>query len=145
MKQKVIPLLIITALLTAPLTASAAGQNRPRVDEVKTRAAEFQSKGKEVVVKLRAGTKILVGNKALSFEFIRSANLSGKVKEMRENDFTFSSSSSRTGEVTAVISYADVLSIKHPSGFEKALKNVGKYSMGGALIPVFLPLFGVLA
>jgi hypothetical protein len=145
MKQKVKSLLIIIALLAAPLRVGASGQTMISVDEVKGRAAEAQNKGREVVVKVRPGTKILIGNKAFPFEFIRSASLSGRVKEMREKDFTFSSTSSRTGEVTAVISYADVLSIKHPSGFAKALKNVSKYSLMGMAIPAILPLYGVLA
>ena len=145
MKQKVKSLLIIMALLASPLTAGAAGQAGMTVDEVKGRAAEAQAKGKEVVIKVRPGTTILVGNKAFPFEFIHSASLSGRVKEMRENDFTFSSTDSHTGEVTAVISYADVLSIKHPSGFAKALKNIGKYSLLGMAIPVILPLYGIMA
>ena len=145
MKQKVNSLLIMMALLATPLTAGAAGQKTMTVDEVKARAAEAQTKGKEVVVKVRPGAKILVGSKAFPFEFIRSASLSGRVKELRENDFTFSSTSAGTGEVTAVISYTDVLGIKHPSGFAKALKSVGKYSLLGMAIPAILPLYGVLA
>jgi hypothetical protein len=141
MKRKVIQLLIIVALLAAPLTVGAAGQNTITVEEIKGRAAEAQAKRREVVAKLRPGTKILVGDKAFPFEFMRSANLSGRIKEMRENDFTLSSTSPRKGEVIAVISYADVLSIKHPSGFEKALKNVGKYAgLGAAAVPL-APLF----
>jgi hypothetical protein len=146
MKQKIIPLFIMMALLAAPLTVGAAGKNTLTVDEVKARAVEAQAKRREVVVKLRPGTKILVGDKAFPFEFLRSASLSGRIKEMRENDFTLSSASPRTGEVTAVISYADVSSIKRPpSGFEKVLKNVGKYSLRGAAGFAILPLYGILA
>lgn len=145
MKRKVNTLLIIVALVTAPLTVGAAGQNAIIVDEVKARAAEAQTKGKEVVVKVRSGARILLGSKAFPFDFIRSTSLSGRVTEIREKDFTFSSTSARTGEVTAVINYADVLSIKHPSGFAKALKSVGKYSLLGAALPAILPLYGVLA
>ena len=145
MKRKAILPLIMAALLTTPLTASASGKRTQTTEEVKARAAEAQAKGKKVVVKLRAGTKVLSGRKAEPFEFIESASLSGRVKEVRENDFTLSDTSDGKGEVTAVISYADVLSIKHPSGFEKALRAVGKYSLGGAAAVVILPLYGVLA
>ena len=146
MKQKIVPLLIMMALLAAPLTVCAAGQNSLTVNEVKARAAEAQSKSREVVVKLRPGTKILIGDKAFPFEFLRSASLSGRIGEMRENDFTLSSTSQRTGEVRAVISYADVSSINHPpSGFEKVLKNIGKYSLLGAGGFAILPLYGVMA
>lgn len=145
MKQKVNTLLLMMALFAAPLTVGAAGQKTITVDEVKTRVAEAQTKGKEVVVKLRPGTRILVGNKALSFEFIHRASLSGRIKEIRETDFTFSDTNARTGEVTAIISYSDVLSIKRPSGFEKALKSVGRFSLGVLAIPVVLPLYGLLA
>lgn len=141
MKQKVISLLIIAALLAAPLTVVAAGRNTITVEELKARAAKAQAKRSEVVVKLRAGTKILVGDKAFPFEFIRSGNLSGRVTEMREKDFTLSSANPRKGEFRAVISYADVLSFKHPSGFEKALKNVGKYTAAGAAAVPLVPLF----
>ena len=144
MKKRVSSLLIMIALLAAPLTIGAAGQNTIKVDEVKARAAAAQTKGRKVVVKMRPGTKILIGAKAFPFEFIRSASLSGRVKEIREKDFTFSSTSAHTGEVTAVISYTDVLSIKHPSGFEKALKNIGKYSLIGMMLPTILPLYLVL-
>jgi hypothetical protein len=143
MKQKAITLLIISLLLATPLTASAAVQKTVTVDEVKARAAE--ATGKEVVVKLRRGTKIMVGNKAFPFEFTRDASLSGKIREARAEDFTLSSTSSRTGEVMAVISYADVLSIKRPSGFAKALKNVGRYSLIGTMMPALIPLYGILA
>jgi hypothetical protein len=145
MKQKIITLVIIMTFLAAPLTVGAAGQNTLMVDEVKARAAEAQTKEREVIVKVRPGTKIFVGNKAFPFEFINSASLSGRVKEMREKDFTFSSVSNRTGEVTAVISYADVLSIKHLSGFEKTLKNISKNSLRGIELPVFLPLYSIMA
>ena len=145
MKQKVIRLLIIMSLLTAPLTVSAAGQKTITVNEVKARAVEAQTKGREVVVKLRPGTRILIGDKAVPFEFIHISSLGGRVKEIREQDFTFSSTSARTGEVTAVIGYADVLSIKHPSAFIKALKKFGKYSLIVAEIPAFIPLYGLLA
>ena len=144
MKQRVSSLLIIVALLAAPLARGVAGQNTIKVNEVKARAAEAQTKGREVVVKIRPGTKILIGAKAFPFEFIRSASLSGRVTEIREKDFTFSSTSAHTGEVTAVISYTDVLSIKHPSGFEKAIKSIGKYSLIGMMIPTILPLYIVL-
>ncbi|MFL6208151.1 MAG: hypothetical protein ACJ74W_04835 [Pyrinomonadaceae bacterium] len=145
MKQKVTSLLIIIALLAAPLTAIAAGRPTQTVAETKARAAEAQAKAKEVVVKVRAGTKILVGKKEFPFEFLKSASLSGRVTELREQDFTFAQTGDHNSEVITAISYADVLSIKHESGFRKALKNVGKYSLGGVEIPVFLPLFGVLA
>ncbi len=145
MKQKINSLLIIMVLLAAPLTVGAAGQNALTIDEARARAVESQTKKKEVVVKVRPGTKILVGDKAFPFEFIRSASLSGRVKEIREKDFTFSSTSAKTGELIAVISYADVLSIKRISGFEKALKNVGKYSLRVLEIPAVLPLYGILA
>src|SRR5690349_5954540 len=124
MKQKTINLLIIMAVFATTLSANAAAQNTVKFDEVKARASEFQAQGKEVIVKLRPGTRILVGPRASAFEFTHVANLSGKVKEMRENDFVFSGTSSGRGEVIAVISYADVLSIKHPSGFEKAFRKV---------------------
>jgi hypothetical protein len=145
MKQQTITLLIIMALFTTSLRANAAGQDTVKFDEVKAHAAEFQAKGKEVVVKLRPGTRILVGPGASAFEFTHVASLSGKVKEMRENDFVFSGTSSRTGEVIAVISYADVLNIKHPSGFEKAFRKVGKYSLMGVLVPAILPLYTIMA
>lgn len=145
MKQKVTPLLIMVALLTTPLTATAAGKKRPTIEEVKERAAKARAKGKEVIVKLRAGTKILVGDKALSFEFTKDARVSGRVTETRENDFTLSGTSRDTGEVTAVISYSNVVSIKRPSGFEKTLKAIGMYSALGALTAGLLPIYLVLA
>lgn len=145
MKRKVNTILLMIALFVAPLVVSAEGQKTETVDKVKTRAAEALTKGKEVVVKLRPGTKILVGKKDLPFEFIRSASLSGRIKELRDKDFTFSDSSDRMGDVTTVISYTDVVSIKRPSGFEKALKSVGRYSLGVVAIPVVLPLYGLLA
>ena len=145
MRQKVTPLLIMMALLMTPLTAGAAGKRTPTTEEVKARAAEAQAKGKKVVVKLRAGTKVLVGDKAWPFEFIRSESLSGRVKEVRENDFTLSDTSDDTGEVTTVISYADVLGIKRPSAFAETLKAIGKYSLLGSLGLAFMPVYAVLA
>lgn len=145
MKQKVIRPLIMMTLLTASLTVGAAGQSRLTVGQVKARAAIAQTKGKEVAVKLTPGTRILIGAKELSFEFIKGGSLSGIVKEMRENDFTLASKSPRTGEVTAVISYTDVLSINRPSGFAKALKAIGKYSLMGPAAVGFLPVYAILA
>jgi hypothetical protein len=145
MKQKALPLIIVLSLLAAPLTINAAGQNTSTVEAIKSRVGEALSNGKEVIVKVRPGAKILVGKKEFPFEFTDSARLSGKVTEWREKDFTFAESGSRKGEVTAVISYADVLSIKRLSGFDKILKNVGKVSLGIMAIPVILPLYGILA
>jgi hypothetical protein len=145
MKRKVILSLIMAALLATPLAASAAGKRTPTADEIKARAAEAKAKGKKVVVKLRAGTKILVGDKAQPFEFTKGARVSGRVTEIRENDFTLSGASRDTGEVTAVISYSNVVSIKRPSGFEKALKAVGMYSALAALTAGLLPIYLVLA
>ncbi|HVG29943.1 MAG TPA: hypothetical protein VM864_09615 [Pyrinomonadaceae bacterium] len=145
MKHEVVSGLIAAALLLAPLAGSAAGQNVATAEAVKARAAEAQARAREVVVKLRPGTKILVGEKELTFEFLKSASLGGRIKEMREKDFTLAQPNGRAGEVMAVIGYDDVLSVKHPSGFKKALKNVGRYSLGGVEPPVFLPLYGVMA
>ena len=145
MKQKAIPLIIVLSLLVAPLTISAAGQNTRTVDAIKSRVGEALSNGKEVVVTVRPGAKVLVGKKEFPFEFASSASLSGKVIEWRENDFTFAETGGRNGQVTAVISYADVSRIKHLSGFDKILKNVGKVSLGVMAIPVVLPLYGIMA
>ena len=145
MRQKAIPALIMMAILAAPSSAATAGRGAPTADEIKVRAAAARSEGREVVVKLRAGAKILIGEKELPFEFMRRASLSGKIKEVREKDFTLAQKDGRAGEITTVVSYDDVLSVKRPSGFKKALKNVGKYSLGGAAVPVVLPLYGVMA
>ena len=144
MKPKAIPLLIIV-LLAAPLTAVARGDNNLAVHQIKARTADAQTRKREVVVKLRPGTKILIGKKAYPFELIRGANLSGRVKEMREQDFTFSGTSARTGEVTAVIRYDDVLGITHSSGFKKVLKKVGEYSLGAAAMAIILPVYSLAA
>lgn len=145
MKRRTMSGLIVMALFAAPLTVGAARQKTLTSDAVKVRAAEAQAKGREVVVKLRPGTKILIGKKEFPFEFLRSASLSGRVKELREKDFTFVETDTRTREITAVISYEDVLSVKHLSGFQKTLKNVGKYSLGGIELPAFLPLYTIMA
>jgi hypothetical protein len=145
MKRKVILSLIVAALLMTPSAAGAAGKTTPTTEELKARAAEARAKGKKVVVKLRAGTKVLVGDKAWPFEFIRSASVSGRVKEVRENDFTLSDTSAATGEVTTVISYPDVLGIKHPSEFLKTLKAVGKYSLLGPAAVAFMPVYIIAA
>ena len=145
MKLKVTPLLIMTALLMTPLTAGAAGKKTPTIEEVKERAAKARAKGKEVVVKLRAGTKILVGEKALPFEFTKDARLSGRVKEVRENDFTLSDTKDGKGEVTTVISYASVVSITRPNAFVKTLKAIGEYSLLGAVGVAILPLYAIVA
>ena len=147
MKRKVILSLMMTmSLLATPLTASAAGKRTPTADEIKARAAEAKAKGKKVVVKLRAGTKVLVGEKALPFEFTKSASLSGRVKEVRENDFTLSDTSDGKGEVTAVISYANVSSInKPPPAFVRTLKAIGEYSLLGVVGAAILPLYAIVA
>lgn len=144
MKQKVVSLLIVWALMAAAFTADVTGQSRGTTEEVKIRAAEYQSKGKEVVVRVRAGAKILVGKKEFPFAFSENANLSGRVKELRDKDFVLAEKGGHT-EITAVISYDDVLNIKHLSGFEKTFKGVGRISLGLIAIPVVLPLYGIMA
>ena len=145
MKHGVITGLMAAAVLLATSAGSAAAQDTAAAEAVKARAADAQAKGREVVVKVRPGTKILVGEKELTFEFLKSASLAGRIKETREKDFTLAEPNGRAGEIMAVISYDDVLSVKHPSGFKKALRSVGRYSLGGAAVPVFLPLYGIMA
>lgn len=145
MKQAAISWLIVAAVLMSPAAGSAAGQKTATADAVKARAAEAQASGREVVVKVRPGTKILVGEKELPFEFLKSASLDGIIKETREKDFILAEPNGRAGEIMAVIGYDDVLSVKHPSAFKKALKNIGRYSLGAAELPVFLPIYAVLA
>ena len=145
MKRNLILCLIAAILLATPSTASAAGKKTPTTEEVKERAAEAQAKGKKVVVKLRAGTKILIGEKALPFEFTKDASLSGRVKEVRENDFTLSDTKDGKDEVTTVISYANVVSIKRPNAFVKTLKAIGEYSLLGVAGVAILPLYAIVA
>ena len=145
MKQKVIARLIVTALIASHLTTVAAGQTTATVDEIKTRAAEAQTKGKEVVVKIRAGAKVGVGKMGFPFEFLRSGSLRGRITELRAQDFIFTEKDDHKSEFTSILKYADVLSIKHESGFKRTLHSVGRYSLGVGAIPIFLPLYGVLA
>ncbi|HMF58189.1 MAG TPA: hypothetical protein VK619_17735 [Pyrinomonadaceae bacterium] len=144
MKQKMALLLIIVTLLCAPLPVNAAGNQKAlTVDEVKARTVEAQASRREIIVRLRPGAKIFVGSKAFPYEIANGANLSGRVKAVGENDFTLSSASSRTGEVTAVINYADVLGVKHQSGVAKLFKNIGRYSLLSAASVVIIPLFAI--
>ena len=145
MKRAMVALVIMAAVYAAPLNAGAAGRKIVTIDEIKARAAEAQGGGKKVVVKLRAGAKILVGDKSFPFEFLRDASLSGRIKETRENDFTFADKDSGGREVTSVINYADVLSIERPSGFARTMRKVGKYTLLGAAIPIVLPLYMIAA
>lgn len=132
MKQKVTSFFIM-ALLAAPI--SATGQSTLAVDEVKARAGAAQAKGREVVVKFWHVSEILIDGRPVWFD---GKGLSGIVKETREHDFTLSSTGPHGREVTAVISYESVLKIERQSGFQKAFKNIARYSLSAAVMPVFI-------
>jgi hypothetical protein len=142
MKQQMISVLIVGTLLAGPLTVCAAGQS---VDELKERATQARSKGTDVVVRVRKGAMILVGPKAFPDKFSRNESLGGKIKEMREKDFTLISGKSGQDEFAMVISYDDVLSIRHRSAFEKVLRGVGRFSLGVAGGAIVIPVYGILA
>jgi hypothetical protein len=144
MKRRLISCLLAAAFLAAASPEGAAAQGGTKPEEVKARAAEAQSEGKVVVVKLRAGGRVLVGKKELPYEIRRGDSFGGRIREVREKDFTLVESDGRT-EIASVISYDDVLSVYHPSRFKKALKIVGRTSLGVSLMPVLLPLYGILA
>ncbi len=135
MKQKATSLLIIMALLAGPLTVAATGRQAWTDDEIKAHAAKAQAKKKEVVVKFWHVSRILIDGKPVWFD---GKGLSGIVKETREDDFTLSSTGPHGREVTAVISYESVLKIEHQSGFQKVFKNIARYSLGAAVMPVFM-------
>lgn len=145
MRRKVIATLVLTALLSSPLTAGAAANDARRAEEIRARAAEARAKGREVVVHLRAGARILVGKKELPFESARAYGLSGKIREVREKDFVLAEPDGRSGEIASVISFDDVTGVEHPSRFKKVLGGIGRVSLGVAVAPVILPLIGVLA
>lgn len=144
MKEKLISCLIAAALLVAVAPARAAAQGETKSEEVKARAARAQSEGKTVVVKLREGAHVLIGGRELSYNVKRGESFDGKIREAREKDFTLVESDGRT-EIAAVIGYDDVLSVEHPPRFKRALRGVGRVALGGALMPVLLPLYGILA
>lgn len=144
MKLRLISCLIASALLSAAAPAGSAAQGDLKVEEMKARAAEAQAEGKTVVVKLREEAHVVVGGREVPYHIKRGESFDGKIKEAREKDFTLVESDGRT-EIAAVIGYNDVLSVEHPSRFKRALKGVGRTSLGGALLPVLLPLYGILA
>jgi hypothetical protein len=161
MKQKVVSILIAMSLLAGPAAICAAGQEPKSVDEImivraasepgksideiKERAAQAQTKGTSVVIKVRKGAKVFIGANRFRDQFAQSASLTGKIKQMREEDFTLTSGKPGKDEFAMVVSYADVLSIRHPSAFEKALKGVGRFSFGVAGGALVLPIYGILA
>ncbi|MFL6228021.1 MAG: hypothetical protein ACJ741_04485 [Pyrinomonadaceae bacterium] len=144
MKRRLIACLVATAVLSAAAPAGVAAQGEPKVEEVKARAAKAQAEGKTVVVKLREGAKVFVGGKEVPYHFKRGESFDGRIREARDKDFTLVESDGRT-EIATVISYDDVLSVEHPPRFKRALKVVGRTSLGVTLLPVLLPLYGILA
>jgi hypothetical protein len=144
MNQKVICVLILMVLLGSPFGV-CIGQTKDPLDATKERAAQAHTKKQEVVITVRNRARVLVGPKALPYVFHANVSLGGKITEIRDETFTLTSGQAGKDQVDTIISYDDVLIIKHLSGFGKAMKGAGRVFGGIGAGAVVLPVYGILA
>jgi hypothetical protein len=130
MKRKLISWLMALAVLSAtPCLASGKDkQDSIALDKIKARVVKAQTKTSRVTVKLKNGETI-----------------KGQVEDVTEQGFTIRGQGATGAAFTMTVDYSSVAAVKGQSAWSRAFKNIGEYSLLGAVGVALLPLYGVLA